>query len=114
MTTSSRIEWFFVKDPDNGLEVLGLESWPCESRMTLSGLDMRKPLPLKAFEYDFNRVNVELQRLDEPKLERVELTGGRLYTGPCFVKYVNAAHLPSRPHAWMRICMCPCPKLDRL
>ena len=93
-TTTSEIEYAFIVDPTQGtLSKLGLEDegWPRESRLEEAGREfasrMRVPTPLEAFEKqraDFHR---RVRELTGGSFTREALIGGRLYTGPLFVKY---------------------------
>jgi hypothetical protein len=47
MTTTSKVEWVFVTDPEGGLLTLGRAAWPVEAeRLELTQLHKRKPTPL--------------------------------------------------------------------
>jgi len=87
MTTTSRIEWWFVADPDHGLSELGIPAYPVEKSGTLPAEHMRKPLPQRALRPRLRAANKQLAALEEPPMVEEELLASRLYTGPCFVKY---------------------------
>ena len=88
MTTTARIEWWFVEDPENGLKENRLDKWPFEDPSTISGSAVpRVPLPQKAFDLAFDEVNTNLIKLSMPTIMNSEFLGARMYTGPCFVKY---------------------------
>jgi len=72
---------------DSGLGV----SWPSEGAdVLLQQKRLRpgeRPPTVASFDALLTEKNVQLTRINEPTLTRQELIGGRLYTGPCFVKY---------------------------
>jgi hypothetical protein len=81
ITTTSKQEWQFVVE-------LPTQKWPAEAADKVSRDDRRrKPLPLFELEAELSKKNVDLEKLQQPALIREELIGGRLYTGPLFVKY---------------------------
>ena len=82
ITTSSETEWWYVADPENGLEQLQLTAWPIETANATRSSWRRGPaLPLKSFADKLNVVNAQLGALDEPLVAEDELLAGRLYTG---------------------------------
>ena len=90
ITTTHPLEWLFVTDADHPPEA----GWPVE--MKLAGnpecaWQMRKPMPRANLESERERVNKQLYKLSAPGLIFEELVGGRLYTGPMFVKYNECA-----------------------
>ena len=73
-------------------------AWPAESLDVLPA-HMRlqpgeRPPTLASFDATLREKNARLAQLGQPALTLPELVGGRLYTGPCFVKYnaVRRAH----------------------
>mmetsp|Transcript_24188 Transcript_24188/g.70892 ORF Transcript_24188/g.70892 Transcript_24188/m.70892 type:complete len:652 (-) Transcript_24188:3-1958(-) len=84
--TSSRIEWWYVVDPTNGLEkVPGLEDWPTEPELSIC--KRRRPVPLHTFNTAVAEVTAQLRKQAMPAMIKEELIGARLYTGPMFQKY---------------------------
>jgi hypothetical protein len=77
ITTSPRIEWSFVAEPER--DDL---AWPVETRNALSQEHRRKPMSLRRLDLELAKMSARLRNLDEPALLRVEGIGGRLYTGP--------------------------------
>lgn len=88
MWTTSRTEWWFVLDPENGLKELRLTEWPRESAETIRGSAMpREPRPLSQFTDVIGEINGRLKAIEAAEIDRTEFIGARMYTGPCFVKY---------------------------
>ena len=82
--TQTRIEWLFVTNPANGLEVLGMEEWPgTESERDL----VRQALPFSHFQSKFDGICSRLRAVGEQPLSKEEFYALRCYTGPLFVKY---------------------------
>jgi len=85
-TTTPRLEWCFVAEPERE------EPWPVEGRLASDDGTRRKPLPVKGDDGDslskrLVKVNDQLESLGETLILIEEVIGGRLYTGPLFVKY---------------------------
>ena len=93
--TSSRVEWFAVADPENGLKYLGLKDWPKEARASSSG--GRKLLPPKAFQESWDAMNEKLTEIGESPLAMSGFVCLRLYTGPMYFKYNNVLRGVSVP-----------------
>ena len=94
--TTSSIEWYYVNDPQaegrEHLKKFKLDNWPAETSGDIP-IEHRRfnppgaPKSLKDFDKDFERINRELKRMKEKPLLMEELIGGRMYTGPLFIKY---------------------------
>ena len=78
VATTPQLEWQFVADPGASIE------WPVEEKLRGTPAKMRKPMPLVEMQAKLNKVNEQLDKLEEPRLLLVEAFGARLYTGPCF------------------------------
>eukprot|EP00962_Isochrysis_galbana_P003816 scaffold1069_cov129-Isochrysis_galbana.AAC.4 len=78
--TTSKQEWCFVVMPDP-------LTWQTEAIGKIEDKHRRKPQPLSEFVSARNDVNLLLKGLKQPEMTEEELIGGRLYTGPLFVKY---------------------------
>ena len=94
--TTSQIEFTFVEDPTPvTLAALGLTEWPRERTLLDEAAAgdgaslgrMRTARPLADFEAERLRVSDRLHAVGAPAFSRAMLVGGRLYTGPLFVKY---------------------------
>lgn len=85
-STTSRIEWHFVADPEDEELLTEMHGrWPedvtppsCKDGQSFK----REPRPLRTFEDEMRRVNEELEAAGEPQMLLDELIGSRLYTGP--------------------------------
>eukprot|EP00962_Isochrysis_galbana_P028794 scaffold9130_cov124-Isochrysis_galbana.AAC.1 len=78
--TTSKQEWCFVVMPDP-------LTWQTEAIDKIEDKHRRKPQPLSEFVSARNGVNLLLKGLNQPEMTEEELIGGRLYTGPLYVKY---------------------------
>lgn len=89
--TTSRIEFDFVDNPENGLtfEVHGTTTWPAEDTAELrqKRVEARKPMPKAELERKRTERNQKLKELKQDELVPEEVVAARLYTGPLFVKY---------------------------
>lgn len=89
--TTSRIEFDFVDNPENGLksEVHGTTTWPAEDTAELrqKRTEARKPMPRAELEQKRTELNQKLKELKQDALVWEEVVAARLYTGPLFVKY---------------------------
>ena len=84
--TTSKIEFEFVARPDDFPERL----WPNNRREQVADLHTsrrRKPMLRDERKQRLAEVNGRLESMREPVLTSIEMTGGRLYTGPLYVKY---------------------------
>ena len=86
--TTPQTEYWFVAEPEKHPDVV----WPQETRAGMPSDEKRKPLPIKADDGDsltkrLAGMNDKLEALGETLLLMAEALGGRLYTGPLFVKY---------------------------
>jgi hypothetical protein len=85
VSTTPQLEWFFVAEPEQGIE------WPTETRnlgaSEPSPSKRRQPMPLGRLDVLTLIKNKELVELGQETLLFEELLGGRLYTGPMFQKY---------------------------
>ena len=102
-TTTSEIEYAYVVNPTQAaLEQLGLgdAGWPREARLVRAGPEfascMRKPRPLSDFEVQRAEMDLRVRELTGGAFTREALIGGRLYTGPLFVK-VRTSEPASEP-----------------
>lgn len=91
-TTTSEIEFLFVVEPtEASLETLGLERWPSETRLENAGGEylerMRKLIALEQFEPQRRLMHTKVKEHGGASFTVEALIGGRLYTGPMFVKY---------------------------
>ena len=69
MTTTSRIEWWFVEDPIAGLKENRIDSWPAEDPSMISGsAKPRVPLSVASFKDSFDTVNSQLTELGMPTI----------------------------------------------
>ena len=91
--TQSRIEWWFVADPEGKEaeavlreEDLPPRTYPAETD-NLSFCKRRYIVPLRTFDAAMAEVNAALRPMEMPPMRQEELIGARLYTGPLFVKY---------------------------
>jgi len=85
--TTSRIEYWAVADPMNGLRELDMDDWPKEQR--LGPGQGRQLLPPEHFRPQWDEMNAKLANAGEPPLARGGFVALRLYTGPMFFKYNN-------------------------
>jgi len=84
VNTTSEVEWKFVVEPESPLK------WPLEER--LMGQEggsshMRKLMPYAMLLRRMAQQNRKLEAGGNATLNDFEVVGGRLYTGPLFVKY---------------------------
>lgn len=84
--TCSSIEWYFVTDPENGLDILGLEEWP-GSEPERDIRSIRYARSKAEFRADWESVDRRLVAVGEQPLSDPEFNALRLYTGPIFRKY---------------------------
>ena len=116
ITTQSRVEWFFVVDPSEGLRKLPKDAlptggYPGETQHKLALRKRRFAMPLHTFDVAVSEVNAELRKLSVRPMRQEELIGARLYTGPMFQKYnavMRALPQEERPPKfvknWKRDC----------
>ena len=83
INTTSKIEWWAVANPVEGLRVLGLDEYPKEQRQ---GSPTRKLYHPKDFMPIRNEVNGKLQEVGEPSLQLSGFLALRAYTGPLYLK----------------------------
>lgn len=83
VTTSSQIEYAFVTNPLQGLEALGIEAWPAETKIPCER--RRQPIELSTFDAKRCEYSARLQALDCAPVGVDELAALRLYTGPMWV-----------------------------
>jgi hypothetical protein len=103
LTTTSRIEWWFVVDPVEGLEQhvnvrselgdqalahLSPSGWPAEAGV-IGTERARQPRTLQAVLQEMRvlQIGSQLKAAGVEPLVDAECIGGRLYTGPLHVKY---------------------------
>mmetsp|Transcript_14059 Transcript_14059/g.25126 ORF Transcript_14059/g.25126 Transcript_14059/m.25126 type:complete len:207 (+) Transcript_14059:225-845(+) len=80
ISSTSKIEWYFVTDPVHGLEKLGLDDWPAETTERFQN-HKREPRLLEEFEDVVEDINQRLEAIGIPGLTTDELIACRLYTG---------------------------------
>ena len=95
ISTTPRIEWWFVAEPEQGLEATGRNEWPSEDPTTIDGpARPRLPRPLAAFDDVLEDINERLAALtpaeSPPVVSHIEILAGRLFTGPMGAKYQAA------------------------
>ena len=77
-----------MTDPTDGLKAVGLDEWPMEEKLVSGRPEQRRqPLPLHALADARARVDERLRALGSPSMLDSEVIAGRMYTGPCFIKY---------------------------
>ncbi|KAL1496498.1 hypothetical protein AB1Y20_016452 [Prymnesium parvum] len=96
--TSSRVEWYFVAAPHEGLAACALEEYPKERGGVAASASPRVPTPLDDFVAPLEERNAKLREMGQPEIIREEALAARLYTGPTFVKY-NAVLRGLQSHA---------------
>jgi len=82
--TTSEVEWKFVVEPETPLK------WPIEERLSSNEATrghMRKLMSTTMLLKRMDEQNKKLAAKGEDLLQDFEVYGGRLYTGPLFVKY---------------------------
>ena len=87
--TTSRVEWTFVTQPENGLQILELDEWPAENRQGEGVLPVKQhrvPRSLESLDGERLRIDAELQVYEVPPLSTAEFVGARIYTGPMYHK----------------------------
>lgn len=86
ITTTPKIEWFFVCNPSGGLGQAdpNQHTWPREH---INGSHPRQAIPLSDFDQKLEEKNALLRAKEQEELSRNEMIGIRLYTGPMFEKY---------------------------
>jgi hypothetical protein len=85
--TQSRIEFWFVTSPEEGLAELELSSYPAEEDPSiLDGSHARRPASIDAFAEQLRESNERLQALSSATLSDNEFFGARLFTGPMYYK----------------------------
>eukprot|EP00457_Paulinella_chromatophora_P000677 gb/GEZN01000677.1/.p1 GENE.gb/GEZN01000677.1/~~gb/GEZN01000677.1/.p1 ORF type:complete len:1038 (-),score=126.73 gb/GEZN01000677.1/:748-3453(-) len=99
--TNSRIEWHFVVCPDKALAKLDIQAWPVENRAGLNTSRRRVAQPIEAFDAKVAALNTRLQAKGILGLQRAEVIGLRLYTGPMFMKYNTLLRGLSSGLEWM-------------
>ena len=85
MKTNSKIEWYFVADPEGGLSKLGRSTWPGEADDDddddrAEDDDGRKPAPASAFAREWSEINARLSAVGEDSLTEPEFVALRLCT----------------------------------
>ena len=97
VVTTSEIEWKFVVEPETPIK------WPIEERLMNDEANkghMRKLLPVETLKKRMDARNRQLSALQADLMIWAEVVGGRLYTGPLFVKYngiLRGLDSPVRP-----------------
>jgi hypothetical protein len=81
MTTSPRLEWWFVVESERDLQ-WPTEEWVGTDEWVGSGDQRRRPMSLRKLDAELAKMNAELRSLGEPTLVREEGIGARMYTGP--------------------------------
>jgi Leucine-rich repeat (LRR) protein len=89
VVTTSEVEWKFVVEPGTKDDPAPIQ-WPIESRLSnnesMRG-HMRKLMPRAMLEKRMQQQNERIRAVGGDELQDFEVIGGRLYTGPLFVKY---------------------------
>jgi hypothetical protein len=106
VVTTSEVEWKFVYEPDTPLK------WPLEERLMndeKTKHHMRKLLPVEVLQKRMDAQNKLLEALGADQLQLFEVVGGRLYTGPLFVKYNGVLRgldspIPFLKNAMIQLC----------
>jgi len=83
--TTPSIEWVFVTAPETHAE-----PFPTEQVLLSSPEKMRKPLSSAELSARLEGFNSRLRAVGHAELMLEEAYGGRLYTGPMFVKYIDS------------------------
>ena len=107
--TTSHIEFLFVTQPTDGLQVLNLDEWPGTESYRPEH-DRRDALTYDDFQAHWKKINVNLRCVNEQPLSIPEFAALRLYTGPLYVKYngiLRAAlsGVPFLEQACQKLCM---------
>ena len=98
VTTTCETEWYFVADPDEGLELLGLSAWPIETQIAADAA-MREALSMARFEAAWSEVDEALEAREFDPLQEAEFLGARL-CAPCTPPQPDRfPQLPCRPAA---------------
>lgn len=85
--TTSKIEFYFVAEPEAGLDACGLSEYPKETKLP-EGEErddrarMRRPNAIPKYDAAVKEKNEQLHRQGQQPLINEELVGARLYTGP--------------------------------
>jgi len=90
ITTTSTVEYYLVVFPETGLETLNLVSWPMEQDLRAAGdskNEARQPVSLDVLRKRAQPIDDQLKAVGASALVDAELIAGRMYTGPCFLKY---------------------------
>ena len=97
ITTTSRIEWSFVVEGAEGLGQLECQhdGYPAEAedKLPKESPCRRKAQRLAAFDSKLKEVNDQLTAISAPALKKVELIGGRLYTGPLYREHAQSSNM---------------------
>ena len=107
--TTPRTEYWFVVEPtDEKLAELNIREWPAEDHVRVESKlrsdshpsirPYRNVMTFEKFEFEFNDHNLRLKSKDMDPLQKVEFFGGRLYTGPMYVKYNHVLRVIGRVH----------------
>ena len=91
VTTTPRLEWWFVVESERDLP------WPTEVRWVGSDDQRRRPMSLKKLDTELAKMSAELRKLGEPTLIREEGIGARMYTGPMCACPSTCTRGPSAP-----------------
>jgi len=95
--TTCETEWWFVHDPERGLQELGIAHWPVEQRIEPS--HKRVASSLAHFEAEWSAIDDALDKRKIDKLKEAEVVGARLYTGPMYHKVTGSLRLAPHAHA---------------
>ena len=102
ITTSPRVEWEFVACPED----FPTRDWPRETRVHCAkeapSYHPRSPLLREERERRLAAVNGRLEAMREPTLMPIEMSGGRMYTGPMYFKYNTV--LRGQPPEVLSVC----------
>ena len=97
LTTYSSIEWEFVVEPVEGKVYNERAGWRDESPDKC-----RRATALRVFEERMEQTNAKLLSGEHSALMREEVIGGRLYSGPMYMKYNTVLRAQAKSGEYMR------------
>lgn len=84
ISTTPKIEWFFVVSPEKGKLEMDIPAYPKETKNMHF---LRSPQELSEFDEVRDDINSKLKAKNEKTIGKEEFVAARLYTGPMFEKY---------------------------